>query len=575
MRRLFCGIISTAAAMLLVFAADSARADGAETVSVAKTFNDCPFEYRIKPLGKKTGSTVYRLTYPSPVKTKLERNNTIPADYYLPDGIKPGGPKRPAVICMHILDGDFELVEIICSVLASRGIPAIMFKLPYYGERGEPEGARVLADDPELFAEAMTQATGDLRRTIDVLASRPEVDPKHIGITGISLGSIVAATAAAGDPRLDRAFLMLAGGDLLKIIHHADETDLLSQMLRRMPKEKRAAIEAKIGAVDPLRVAAKLKDRAQAGRVVMINAGEDEVIPRECSEKLADALGIKDEIVWLDGLGHYTAMAELPRAMRMMTDFFGRDLPESVRPQPQPAKRKTPLQLFAGLLSQLAALATDNPPRGRCHFADLEISVTPKGQDAINARLRVVRGAGHKFKIDADVPSVKEIGHVAVGQGRYPWMASSRKVVFKGTENPGQKLRDPLALADPQQVTKMRMAAGAAAAVAIAPDLLLRWITAEDADAKDGCRAIRVAAKDKKSSSATLVFQPDGATPDVLRFEIDGAKGIVRFHGWQTGTVAHPSLFEPPADLPRKTVDQTDVYRTIASLFNFAMESIE
>jgi len=574
MRRLLCGTLSTVASVLFVFAADSARADDAETVSVTKTFNDCPFDYQIKLLAKKTGSTVYRLTYPSPVKTKLEQNNTIPADYYLPDGIKPDDPKRPAVICMHILDGDFALVEIICSVLASRGIPAIMFKLPYYGERGPPEGAQVLAGDPELFAEAMTQATADLRRTIDVLASRPEVDPNHIGITGISLGSIVAATAAADDPRLDRTFLMLAGGDLLKIIHHADETDLLSGMLRRMPKEKRAEIEAKITAVDPLQVAAKLKDRAQAGRVMMINAGEDEVIPRECAEKLADALGIKDKVVWFDGLGHYTAMAEMPRAMRMMSDFFGQDMPEGLTAAQPAVKQKKPLQLLVGVLSQVAALATDNPPEGRCHFADLEIAVTPKGQDTINARLRVVRGAAHKFKIDVDVPGIEEIGHVALGQGRYPWMASGGKVVFEGTENPGQKLRDPLELADPQQVTKMRMAAGAAAGVAMAPDLLLRWITAEDIARDDRRRAIRIAAKDN-SGSGTLVFQEDGTTPEVVHFEIDDAKGTVKFHGWQTGTVAHPSLFEPPAEVPKKAVDQTDVYRTIASLFNFAMESIE
>ncbi len=46
----------------------------------------------------------------------------------------------------------------------------------------------------------------------------------------------------------------------------------------------------------------------------MLNAAEDEVIPRQCTVKLAEALGIADRVVWFDGLGHYTAMAELPRA---------------------------------------------------------------------------------------------------------------------------------------------------------------------------------------------------------------------------------------------------------------------
>ena len=43
----------------------------------------------------------------------------------------------------------------------------------------------------------MHQAEQDIRRTVDLLASRPEIDPQRIGITGISLGGIVAATVAA------------------------------------------------------------------------------------------------------------------------------------------------------------------------------------------------------------------------------------------------------------------------------------------------------------------------------------------------------------------------------------------
>ena len=65
----------------------------------------------------------------------------------------------------------------------------------------------------------------------------------------------------------------------------------------------------------------------EQGRVLMINAGEDEVIPRACTEKLASALGIQDHVVWLDGLGHYTALAALPKALKTAVDFFAQDLP--------------------------------------------------------------------------------------------------------------------------------------------------------------------------------------------------------------------------------------------------------
>jgi dienelactone hydrolase len=556
---------------IAVAAANSLAADDQPTtVSVARTFDGKPFEYRMRPLVKRGGFTVYRLTYPSPVTTGFEPNNTIPADYYLPDGVRPDGPKRPAVICMHILEGNFELVEMTCSVLASRGIPAIMFKLPYYGERGTAEGPRKLAADPALFAEAITQAMADVRRTVDVLASRPEVDPQHIGITGISLGGIVAATASAMEPRLGRAFLMIAGGDLLTIIYHARETELLSQMLRAMPAGRRAEIEAKIRTVDPLELAGRLKERARAGRVRMVNAAEDEVIPRACTEKLAAALGIQDRVVWFEGLGHYTAMAELPRALLMMADFFAEDLPEELKTAPPPIRQQTPLELLVSLASQAAALATSDPPEGRCRLADIEVSVTPGGARPIDARLLVVRGAGHKFKIQLDASGIAEIGRIGLGQGRFPWLAAGGKVVFEGTENAGP-LRDPLELADPDQATRVRVLAGAAAAVAMAPDLLLRWIRVED-DVAAGQKTIRITAKDETPGRVELVFRQDGKTPNVARFEVDGAKGTVRFHGWQECTVAPAALFEPPAEVPRKAVDQGDVYRIIAGVFNFAME---
>ena len=65
-------------------------------------------------------------------------------------------------------------------------------------------------------------------RTTDLLASRPEIDADRIGITGISLGGIVAATAAGNEPRLQRAVFILSGGDLLPLINHAKETRSLS-----------------------------------------------------------------------------------------------------------------------------------------------------------------------------------------------------------------------------------------------------------------------------------------------------------------------------------------------------------
>ena len=144
-----------------------------------------------------------------------ECNNTVKADLYLPDGMKPGDAKRPAAITLHVLNGDTRVNDLACSLLALRGLPAVMLWLPYYGPRAKPEGWDVLMHDPKLFLGMLQQSIVDVRRTVDILASRPEVDSQRIDLTGFSLGGIVSANAAASEPRIFRTCMFLAGSDLL------------------------------------------------------------------------------------------------------------------------------------------------------------------------------------------------------------------------------------------------------------------------------------------------------------------------------------------------------------------------
>ncbi len=555
-----------------VLAAEPA-AELPRVIHVSQTYNNRPFDYRIESSTEEAAFAIHRLTYPSPVTTPVEQNNTIVAEYYRPNGVRPEDPGRPGVICMHILDGDFVLARMCCSALASQGIPAIMFKLPYYDERGLPEGPRALAADPKLFVGAVSQAMEDVRRTVDLLASRPEVDSSRIGITGISLGGLVAATSAGMEPRLARAMVILAGGDLRQIIHHARETRELSQLINQLPPAQRAEVEEAVDAVDPLRHAAGLRERARQGKVLMVNAGQDEVIPRPCTEKLAAALGISNEVIWLDGLGHYTAMAELPQVLKIMAEFFGQDLPPGIEiAQAAAESQKTPQQIVALLLQQAVGFLVSEPGSGRCHFADFDLSVTPKDEETVEARLRLIRGCQGRFKIECSLPA---IGEAAMGQGNYPWMVSGGKMVFKGTGSPESPPRDPLTFAEPAHLMKLRMLSGVAAGIAIAPHLLDQWLTIADDTAAEGPPAIRIASKESGEGSLRLVFRDDRTTPRELRFQIADARGTLAFRGWQTNTVAHEAMFDPPAGLEEKEVDPVELYRVFSAMFNFAVESAQ
>ena len=584
--------------------------DAWQTITVKKTFDNASFDYQIKLHAQRNGYRVYQIKYPSPIKTPLEQNNTVPAEYYLPDGILPGdcpnfraakmglspsaraplaasppvqssengtaplplpSPRRPAVICLHILDGNDVLTDLVCSVLAQRGVPAIMFRLPYYGERGLPGGPEALAKDPKLFAGALAQAGQDMARTIDLLASRPEVDPNQIGLTGISLGGIVAATAAGDQPRINRAAFVLAGGDLMKIIHHARETRPLSEMIQKLPPADRADIEDKIARVDPLRSAPALKDKVRQGKVMMINAAEDEVIPRASTEKLAAAMEMGDRVLWLQGLGHYTSMAELPRVLKTIADFFAQDLPPGVKP-PIIKNQDTPMHTLSGVLQQVATILDTKPDPGKCHIVDLEVTVIPTGQNPQKGRFRLVLGDKGKFAFYCKLPVGTEI---SVGQNDHPWMATGAKEVIEGTENPGQSLKDPQELIGPKRAALMRMLAGVLNSIALEPDVLERLIVAKDDSVNDGLRIIQISAREKIPGSGRLMLVPIGNTPQNLSFNIAGIEGSVKFAEWKINAPAQDVLFQPLANLPRRQVKQSFLYTLFTTSLRFALGTVE
>lgn len=542
-----------------------------QSVAVAKTYNQSPFAYRIESRDAKNGFSIYRLTYPSPVTTPVVQNNTVPAEFYLPDGIRPGDPKRPAVICLHILDGNMELVRLTCSVLASRGVPSILFMLPYYGPRGLPRGPEAMADDPKLFLGAISQAMEDVKRTIDVLASRPEIDPQHIGITGISLGGIVAATAAGLEPRLSRVVLVLSGGNLKAIISHAHETKDLNRLINALPAADKALVERTIEEVDPLRHADGLKDRATAGKVLMINAAEDEVIPRACTEKLAKSLGISDRVVWLRGLGHYTALAELPHLLQTTADFFAEDMPPGLQVAPPPTPRNSAAQAVASLIQQATALGATEPAAGRCHLVDCDFSLSARGGKPREGHVRLVRGFQRRFRLEFRMAGV---GEAAIGQEKFPWMVSGGKVLFKGVVGGDEKI-DPLAFVEPRHLDRLRMVAGAAGALVLAPDVLEQVATITGEVPEKGPRTIHIAVKEKKlKGTGELVLDDDGSTPKSARFDASDLRATVTFHAWQVDTVGADALFDPPSGLEEKDVGREDLARMFSALLNFAMESV-
>jgi dienelactone hydrolase len=259
-----------------------------------------------------TRFTISEVTFPSPVHTPHPNNNTVHCEYFRPVGTA----RCPGVVVLHILGGDFDLARLFSRYLADHGVAALFLKMPYYGPRRQPGvSARMVSRDIRQTVAGMTQAVLDIRQAAAWLASQEDIDPKRLGIFGISLGGITAALASSVEPRFQQVCLMLAGGDIAQVAWTSPELAPLRNAWVADGGTKETFF-AELKQVDPVSYADRLKGR----KMLMINAARDEVIPKACSESLWRVCG-RPEIVWLDA-GHYSAARFMLDGLSRVTKFF-------------------------------------------------------------------------------------------------------------------------------------------------------------------------------------------------------------------------------------------------------------
>jgi len=246
------------------------------------------------------------------VVTDCPENNTIHCEYYRPNV----SGKVPGVVVLHILGGDFPLARVFANSIAQRGVAALFLKMPYYGPRRPANSSRrMISQDPRETVERMTQAILDIRQGAAWLTSREEINGDQLGVFGISLGGITGALALTAEPRLKNGCLILAGGGMGEIAWESTELNGVREVWLSKGRSKEEFFQV-LQPIDPVTYAAGVRDR----RILMLNAKEDEVVPKQCTETLWRAFG-EPPIVWYDG-GHYSVARHILDAMKRTQDFF-------------------------------------------------------------------------------------------------------------------------------------------------------------------------------------------------------------------------------------------------------------
>ena len=225
----------------------------------------------------------------------------------------------PGVVFFHGFTGDrmeSHWMFVKCSrALAHAGVASLRFD--FYG-LGESAG--------EFREMSLTREIGDGRSAVAFLREQPGIDPRRVGLLGLSLGGLVAATLA---PSLTAKALVLWSA----VAHTARLRDLVKTSAKRIPG-KPGALEFEVHEIsprlvedvvkfEPIRHLARFK-----GPTLIVHPESDEVIPVSHARDFFWAAGAEaKELAIIPGADHvYSSIAWEQEVILRTVQWFGRYL---------------------------------------------------------------------------------------------------------------------------------------------------------------------------------------------------------------------------------------------------------
>ena len=158
------------------------------------------------------------------------------------------------------------------------------------------------------------QAIIDIRRGIDMLVQRGDVDANRIAYVGHGYGANWGAILSSIEPRL-RAFVLLAGFPSMAELMDSDDPDM-ANMRFSMGAERFARYRASMSVVDPIRFTS-----AWEGAPILFQFGRfDRFVPRAAAERLAGSIARPQKVIFYDA-GH---SVNAPQAMIDRSGFLAR-----------------------------------------------------------------------------------------------------------------------------------------------------------------------------------------------------------------------------------------------------------
>lgn len=235
-----------------------------------------PLDVRVSSSYLHGGVRISELTYASP------KGGRVPALLFVPSG---GGP-HAGLIVQHGLPSSKADVAFDAEDLAGLGAVVIAIDAPFNRRSGEPI-AFTRRDRGEQI-----QLIVDLRRAVDLLRARADVDDDRIAYLGFSYGAAMGGLLAGAEHRI--AAFVLMSGDGGPVAHFTGPEDRSGPLFLLSPARRKAWLAA----MRPIEPLAWVK-RANAPILFLSGRRDHSVLPRDAARYQRAAPEPK-EIRWYD-----------------------------------------------------------------------------------------------------------------------------------------------------------------------------------------------------------------------------------------------------------------------------------
>src|SRR5262245_4743571 len=207
-----------------------AQNDRVESVRKLLEYNQkLPLEIKEVSSSVNDGVTIHDITYASP------KGGRVTAYLVVPTGKGP----HAGMVFGHWGPGNRTEFLPEATLYARAGAVCVLVDYPWV--RPVPWRKPLKQeDDPEGDHALFVQAVVDLRRGLDLLAERADVDPKRLGYVGHSFGAQWGAILSAAEPRLKVVVLMAGVPDQAAIWRDNDDPGVVAWRTNT-PKEKQEA----------------------------------------------------------------------------------------------------------------------------------------------------------------------------------------------------------------------------------------------------------------------------------------------------------------------------------------------